>query len=1178
MVALVFLTAIVVSGATAAYSTPSPQRVGGRPFVPADAHARGEVAPGTKLGIGVVFQLRDPAALKAFAAAVTTPGNPHYRHYLTVAQFANRFGATPAQLRVVRTSLRAEGLHLGAITANHLFMTASGTAAVVERAFAVRLRRYTLPASAVLGSSTGYAANQAPRLRASIAGDVQQIVGLDTLEQEQPLGLVRPKGRRRSVRHAVERPNVVPGAPAPCSEATAAATGAYTYDQLAQAYGFDPMYSAADLGAGQTIAVYELELNKTSDISAFESCYGITTTVDYTKVDGGAKGQPAGSGEAALDIETLAALAPDATLDVYQAPNNSSGPLDEYEQILANPAVHVVTSSWGLCEAQTGSAYADEENTIFEEAASQGVEILNAAGDNGSEGCDTTSLGVGDPASQPYVTGVGGTTLNSIGSASSSPSETVWNNQPAANESGIGGGAGGGGISKFWDMPSYQADAPAGLNVINSRSSGTPCSNTNTNGDCREEPDVSADADPYTGYVIYCTCNESPPSDTNPWGVIGGTSASTPLWAALIALTNASSMCQATNTSVGFANPGLYAAAGADYSDNFNDITVGNNDFQDEHNGLYPATTGYDMASGLGTPIGNNLASSLCGDPIDLTSPGQLSYAEGSTISPLQLTASAGTGLTYTATGLPIGLSLSSAGVLSGEPTSCPASTPTVTARDANNATGTLSLPITISGQTAITVTAPASQSWSEGSAISNLTVHATECSGQTDSFSATGLPTGVTISSAGVISGTPTVTGSGTATITAQDGSGASGSANFSYNIPTVVTVTSPGAQSWTANTAINSLTVHASDTGQGQTLTFSATGLPAGLSISSSGVITGKPTAAGSGTATVTAHDTSGGSGSATFNYTVVAPVVTVASPGAQTWTQGSAISSLTIHASDSSSDPLTFSAIGLPAGLSIASSTGVISGTPTTPGSGSVTVTARDTSGGSGSATFNYSVVAPVVTVASPGAQSWTQGKAISPITVRGSDTGSGETIRFRATGLPAGLSIASSTGVISGTPKTPGVGTVDVTATDKTGASGSTKFAYVVAGFPGGTLKFAAPGGSAPKLTQTVTAAPGTKLASVTITLPKSISMASTKKVKVKTTGGEVVKISESDHRLVVTFRGASAATITVTSPSVTITSALASEIKKKTAEKETFSTRIVDASGPGKTLSTKVKLA
>ena len=174
-------------------------------------------------------------------------------------------------------------------------------------------------------------------------------------------------------------------------------------------------------------------------------------------------------------------------------------------------------------------------------------------------------------------------------------------------------------------------------------------------------------------------------------------------------------------------------------------------------------------------------------------------------------------------------------------------------------------------------------------------------------------------------------------------------------------VTVTNPGTQASKAGTAA-SLQVQASDSASGQALTYSATGLPAGLSISSStGLVSGTPTTAGTSTATVTATDTTGASGSASFTWTVSPAggnTVTVANPGTQTSTVGTAVS-LQVQASDSASgQALTYTATGLPAGLSI-SSTGLITGTPTAASTGSTTVTAKDTTGASGSATFTWTV---------------------------------------------------------------------------------------------------------------------------------------------------------------------------------------------------------------------------
>ncbi|MGD0063843.1 MAG: putative Ig domain-containing protein [Streptosporangiaceae bacterium] len=175
-------------------------------------------------------------------------------------------------------------------------------------------------------------------------------------------------------------------------------------------------------------------------------------------------------------------------------------------------------------------------------------------------------------------------------------------------------------------------------------------------------------------------------------------------------------------------------------------------------------------------------------------------------------------------------------------------------------------------------------------------------------------------------------------------------------------VTVTNPGSQTGKVGTAA-SLQISASDSASGQTLTYSATGLPTGLSISSStGLISGTPTTAGSYSVTVTAKDTTGATGSASFTWTISAATgntVTVTNPGSQTGKVGTA-ASLQISASDSASgQTLTYSATGLPAGLSISSSTGLISGTPTTAATYSVTVTAKDTTGASGSASFTWTI---------------------------------------------------------------------------------------------------------------------------------------------------------------------------------------------------------------------------
>jgi hypothetical protein len=208
-------------------------------------------------------------------------------------------------------------------------------------------------------------------------------------------------------------------------------------------------------------------------------------------------------------------------------------------------------------------------------------------------------------------------------------------------------------------------------------------------------------------------------------------------------------------------------------------------------------------------------------------------------------------------------------------------------------------------------------------------------------------------------------------------------------------------------------------------------------GIILSDSGVVSGLESAI-----TADFNQTAGtGTGSGT---------VTVTTPGNQTGTVGTA-ASLQISAGDTATGTLSYSASGLPAGLSINSSTGLISGTPTTAGTSSVTVTATDTTGPTGSTTFTWTVngggsTGNTVTVTNPGTQSGTVGTAVS-LQVAGSDSASGQTLSYSATGLPAGLSI-SSTGLISGTPTTAGTVGVTVTAKDSTGATGTTTFSWTI----------------------------------------------------------------------------------------------------------------------------------
>jgi kumamolisin len=280
-----------------------------------------------------------------------------------------------------------------------------------------------------------------------------------------------------------------------------------------------------------------------------------------------------------LDIEVAGAVAPKSTLAVYFAPNTDQG---FYNAIAA--AVHdtrynpsVISISWGGPESSWSQQSLTEFDTLFQDAATLGVTVCAASGDNGSTDGVTDGLQHVDfPASSPFALACGGTNLTAANGQYGN--EVVWN-EIANNE-----GATGGGVSDFFPKPAYQADAP-NLAVPPSKNPGKFIG--------RGVPDVSGDADPVTGYDVYVDGQAS---------VIGGTSAVAPLWAGLTACIN-----QLLGKRVGALTSLLYTqVAPAPGLAAFHDITIGNN-------GAFSAGPGWDPCTGWGSPIGSAIASALAG-------------------------------------------------------------------------------------------------------------------------------------------------------------------------------------------------------------------------------------------------------------------------------------------------------------------------------------------------------------------------------------------------------------------------------------------------------------------------------------------------------------------------------------------------------------------------------------
>jgi hypothetical protein len=678
-VAVVAGTAAGFSALPAVANAASRPRLQGLATVAATPHFDGmrrigAVARSQEIVGAVALNPRNPAALEEYATVVSTPGTAQYHRFVTPSGFARLFGPTRSSIAAVSSQLRADGLRLGSVSANGLLVHFSGTAAQVGAAFHTSLARFHLA-----DGSVGTATTSAIRLPAAIAGSVATVVGLDNLVHPHPVSLLR--GGRRAAGREAARPSAVAhiaGAPNACAAAqsTAADLGGLTDSQIAAAYGVDGLYSAGDLSAGKSIAIFELEPYSAAEIKTFDTCYFGTAAATLMQgrlhtvaVDGGQQ-VGIGSGEAELDIEDVSALAPQAKIYVYEAPNSEYGAIDDYNTIVSQNKGQEISSSWGACEEaeQSGQPGVQAlENVIFEEAATQGQSAFSAAGDDGSDDCAGQAatpsppiLSVDDPGSQPFVTSVGGT---SIDNATQPPVERVWND-------GASFGAGGGGISATWTEPSWQLRSRVpGMNnaaVVNRADAyatshhlegGKFCLTDSTAGAtataCREVPDVSAQADEFTGAITVYWGGS--------WTTFGGTSSSTPLWAAMTSDISASGACGTRGA--GFIDPELYALASnpTAYAASFNDIKVGDNDSLGA-DGLYPATTGYDMASGLGSPKVTGpkgtagLAHYLCGQSTSATAPTITS------VSPATLTKGGGT-LTITGTGFESGATSKLAGV-----------------------------------------------------------------------------------------------------------------------------------------------------------------------------------------------------------------------------------------------------------------------------------------------------------------------------------------------------------------------------------------------------------------------------------------------------------------------------------------------------------------------------------
>ncbi len=521
-----------------------------------DAKSLGPVSPDERFD--VTIRVKRHASIDAAVAAHATQA-PADRDYVSREDYADRFGASQADLDRVAAFARSFGLVVVATDRARRSVFVSGTVAQYAEAFQTAIEHFADACTTYRGR-TGELS-----VPTDIADLVEGVFGIDD----------RPAARPQFQYHKPPATkHLADGLVAPL--VAHAASASFSPVQLAKLYDFP---TDAD-GTGQTIGIVELGGGyRPTDLAAYFKGLGVANpSVTTVRVDG-ANNAPSNAdsadGEVMLDIEVAGAVAPKSKIVVYFAPNTTKGFLDAITTAIHDTTnkPQVISISWGGAENTWTTQALDSYDQAFKGAATLGVTICCAAGDAGSgdQNADAEKpdgLAHADfPASSPNVLACGGTKITAANGKITA--EVVWNEDPQRS-------ATGGGISDHFAVPAWQASA------------GVPPSANPGGRKGRGLPDVAGDADPQSGYTVRVDGQSL---------VIGGTSAVAPLWAGLVALMN-----QKLGKPVGFLNPVLYTSAKARAA--LRDVTTGNN-------GAYRAKAGWDPCTGLGTPDGVKLVAAL---------------------------------------------------------------------------------------------------------------------------------------------------------------------------------------------------------------------------------------------------------------------------------------------------------------------------------------------------------------------------------------------------------------------------------------------------------------------------------------------------------------------------------------------------------------------------------------
>ncbi|MGZ4134994.1 MAG: S53 family peptidase [Tumebacillaceae bacterium] len=566
-----------------------------------------------------VLKIHNEQDLANYIQETVTPGSSHYHKYLSVNQFRSHYAPSNGDINKVIHYLANFGITASAYSDN-LVIHATGTVDQFQQALNVAIHDYSKDGKKV------HAPKDNVKVPSALADQVLVVTGLDNIASFQSLST-----KLNNNANNPEATNTTISAPTPGAKGI---PGQLTVGDVADLYNVNGLYAQGITGKGQTIGIATLADFNPQDAYDYWDAVGVKSNtpnrITQVHVDGGGElSEDAGSGETTLDVEQSGGLAPDANVMVYDAPNTDAGFMDVFYQAVSDNKVNTLSVSWGSPEAlymlfdQTNEMQAFHQ--VFMEAAAQGISTFAAAGDSGAYDTNRSLpypyfskvVGTEVPAGDPYITAAGGTTLPTTmhmrhGNVTVSTERAwgwdylsdylhKWYGPTAEYDLGYFAVGGGGAVSSYWGTPSYQ-NGVAGLNVTPAGQSlidytgDTPYDYIDlpTGFAGRNVPDISMNADPETGYLVY--------SD-GAWGAEGGTSFVSPQLNGITALMN-----QYVGSSVGFLNPTMYSLqkSGNAYGANapFNDITTGTNWY-------YPAVAGYDTATGIGTPNVSNLAAAI---------------------------------------------------------------------------------------------------------------------------------------------------------------------------------------------------------------------------------------------------------------------------------------------------------------------------------------------------------------------------------------------------------------------------------------------------------------------------------------------------------------------------------------------------------------------------------------